>query len=377
MILTDEQQMLREAAQGWVRERAPVAALRSLRTEHVAEGHDPALYREMAEMGWTGIAVPEVDGGFGFGLTGAGVVAEELGRHLVGSPLLVSSVVSAGALVLAGSDEQKAQWLPGIVSGELVAALAVDEGHRHDPALCALEAMPDGTEWVLSGAKCAVFEGPAAGLFVVAARTSGKPGDEVGLSLFLCPADASGLNVTIMQQIDSRGAARLDLTNVRLPAEALLGEAGNAWPVLARVLDRGRAVLAAEMLGSAQQAFETTVEYLKTRVQFDRPIGSFQALQHRAADLLAQIELTRSAVLAGLQAVDRDDAEAPRLVSLAKALAGKTLRKVAQEMVQLHGGIGMTDEHDAGLYLKRAQVADMTWGNEAFHRQRYARLSGL
>lgn len=377
MILTDEQQMLREAAQGWVRERAPVSALRALRTVHAASGHDPALYREMAEMGWAGIAVPEADGGFGFGLAGAGVVAEELGRNLVGSPLLASSVVAASALVLAGDAAQKAQWLPGIVAGDVVAALAIDEGHRHDPARTALTARAEGGEWVLSGTKHAVFEGPAAGLFVLVARVAGQPGDETGLALFLCPADSAGLTATAMQQIDSRGAARLDLAEVRLPADALLGEAGDAWPVLAQVLDRGRAVLAAEMLGSAQAAFETTIEYLKTRIQFDQPIGSFQALQHRAAHLIGQIELTRSAVRAALIAMDAGDGEAPRLVSLAKALAGKTLRKVAQEMVQMHGGIGMTDEHDAGLYLKRAQVADMTWGNEAFHRQRYARLSGL
>ena len=377
MILTDEQQMLREAAAGWVRERAPVSALRSLRTEHAGLGHDPALYREMAEMGWAGIAVPEADGGYGFGLTGAGVVAQQLGRNLVGSPLIGSSVVAAGALVLGGSSDQKAQWLPGIVAGETVAALALDEGPRHDPAATALTARADGQSWVLDGIKRPVFDGPAAQLLVVAARVAGMPGDEAGLALFLCPADAPGLTLAPLQQIDSRGAAVVTFDAVRLPAQALLGEAGAGGALLARVLDRGRAVLAAEMLGSAEAAFETVIEYLKTRVQFDVPIGSFQALQHRAAGLLGQIELTCSAVLAALQAIDADDPDAARLASLAKALAGQTLRKVAQEMVQLHGGIGMTDEHDAGLYLKRAQVADMTWGNEAFHRQRYACLSGL
>lgn len=377
MILNEEQQMLRDAAQGWVSERAPIAALRSLRTQHAALGHDPALYRDMAEMGWTGIAVPEADGGFGFGLTGAGVVAEQLGRNLVGSPLVTSGVVVAAALELAGTAAQKEQWLPGIVAGDVRAALAIDEGRRHDPAGIVLLAAAQDSAWLLNGTKQAVFEGPAADLFVIVARVAGQPGDATGLALFLCPAGTPGLTVTTLQQIDSRGCAQLGLADLRLPAEALLGEAGNAWPVLEEVLDRGRAVLAAEMLGSAQQAFDTTLEYLKTRVQFDQPIGAFQALQHRAAHLLGQIELTRSAVIAALQAMDRAAPDRARLVSLAKALAGKTLRKVAQEMVQLHGGIGMTDEHDAGLYLKRAQVADQTWGNEAFHRQRYARLSGL
>lgn len=254
MILTDEQQMLRDAAQGWVGERAPIAALRSLRTEHAATGHDPALYREMADMGWTGIAVPEADGGFGFGLTGAGVVAEQLGRNLVGSPLLASSVVAAGAIELAGSAAQKAQWLPAIVAGGVRAALAIDEGHRHDPAGTALAAVAQDGAWVLNGTKHAVFEGPAADLFVIVARVAGAAGDETGLALFLCPADAPGLTATPMQQIDSRGCARLDLAELRLPGDALLGEAGNAWPVLAEVLDRGRAVLSAEMLGSTEAA---------------------------------------------------------------------------------------------------------------------------
>lgn len=377
MILTDEQQMLREAATGWVRERAPVAALRSLRTDHAATGHDPALYREMAEMGWTGIAIPEADGGFAFGLAGAGVVAEELGRNLVGSPLLGTGVVAASALVLAGDAAQKDQWLPGIIAGDAIAALALDEGHRHDPAATALGAVREGGEWVLSGIKRPVFDGTTANLFIVVARTSGAPGDVSGLSLFLCPADAPGVTVTALRQIDSRSAALVEFSAVRLPAAALLGDVDSAAPVLERVLDRGRAVLAAEMYGSARQAFDLTVEYLKTRVQFDKPIGAFQALQHRATDMLGQLELTRAAVRAALIALDADAPDAPRLVSLAKALAGKTLRKVAQEAVQLHGGIGMTDEHDAGLYLKRAQVADMTFGNVAWHRTRFARLSGL
>ncbi len=377
MILTDEQQMLREAAIGWVRERAPVGAVRCVREDHAAIGHDPALYREMVEMGWSGIAIPEAEGGFDFGLVGAGVVAEELGRNLVCSPFIGSCIVAADALAVAGSDEQKQQWLAPILSGETVAALALDEGPHHNPEAVQLEARRDGDGWVLSGTKRPVFDGPAASLFIVVARTGAESGHAAGLSLFLCPAAADGVTVTTMCQLDSRGAAEVVFEAVRLPGTALLGTQDDGHAVLSRILDRGRAVLAAEMLGSAQQAFETTIEYLRTRVQFDRPIGSFQALQHRAVSLLSQIELTRSAIRAALFAMDRGDADAPRLVSLAKALAGKTFRKVAQEMIQMHGGIGMTDEHDAGLYLKRAHVADMTYGNAAYHRSRHARLSGL
>lgn len=376
MILTDEQQMLRESAVGWIRERSPVSAVRSVRADHAATGHDPAVYREMVEMGWSGVAIPESEGGCDFGLVGAGVLAEELGRNLVCSPFIGSCIVAADALA-AACDEQKQHWLPQILSGEAIAALAVDEGPHHNPEAVGMEARRDGDSWVLFGTKRPVFDGPAASLFIVAARTGGNPGEAAGLSLFLCPSAAEGVTVTPMCQLDSRGAADVAFDAVRLPGSALLGTKDGGHSMLSRMLDRGRVVLAAEMLGSAQQAFETTLEYLRTRVQFDRPIGSFQALQHRAVSLLSQIELTRSATRAALIAMDGSDPEAPRLVSLAKALAGKTFRKVAQEMVQMHGGIGMTDEHDAGLYLKRAHVADMTYGNAAYHRARYARLSGL
>lgn len=371
LALSEEQVMLRDAASGWTAERAPTSALRALRSALAATGHDPALYADMAAMGWTGVAIPEADGGFGMGLAAAGLIAEQLGRTLVGSPLIGTAVACGSILVASGSEEQKAVWLPRIIAGDAVVALALDEGAHHDPLHPAFDARADGNGWVLDGVKRPVFDGPAADAFIVTARTPN------GVSLFLCPADTPGVTRTSLRQIDSRGAAIVSFAGCRLGADALIGQEGAAAPALDAALDRGRAMLAAEMLGSAQAAFDTTIDYLRTRIQFDKPIGAFQALQHRAADMLAELELTRSAVRAALVAIDASDFDAPRLTSLAKALAGKTLRKVAQEMVQLHGGIGMTDEHDAGLYLKRAQAADMTWGNVAFHRDRYARLSGL
>jgi alkylation response protein AidB-like acyl-CoA dehydrogenase len=367
-----EQVLLRDAATSWARDRAPIAALRALRGRADHFGFDPQLYREMAEMGWTGMVVPESDGGFDFGHASLGLLAEELGRTLAASPLISTAVIAAGALTLAGSPAQKAQWLPRIVSGEIHAALALDEGARHDPAATGLAACRDDGGWRLDGIKRPVFDGMGAALLLVAARTSAD-----GITLFLCPGDAPGLAATPLNLIDSRGAALVQFTGCRLSDAEVLGEVNRGMPLLEQLLDRGRAVLAAEMLGSAQAAFETTVEYLKVRVQFDKPIGSFQALQHRAADILGELELTRSAVQAALAAIDADVPDTARLASLAKALAGKTFRKVAQEMVQMHGGIGMTDEHDAGLYLKRAQVADMMLGNAAYHRERYARLSGF
>lgn len=377
MVPTSEQEMLRDAAAGWVRERAPIAALRSLRGRADGAAFDPALFAEMAEMGWAGVVVPEADGGFGLGFAGMGLLAEELGRNLVASPLVGSAVVVASALVLGGSDEQKARWLPGLVSGEIHAALAVDEGLRHDPAGTALAALADGAGWRLDGVKRPVFDASGAALLLVAARTSGQPGEADGISLFLCPGEASGLGLAALNHIDSRAAAVATFSGVVLPGEAMLGAPGAGFGLLDAALDRGRAVLAAEMLGSAQQAFDTTVEYLRTRVQFDQPIGSFQALQHRAADLLGELELARSAVRGALAAADSASEEAAQLASLAKALAGKVFRHAAREMIQMHGGIGMTDEHDAGLYLKRAQVADLTLGDVAFHRERYARLAGI
>jgi alkylation response protein AidB-like acyl-CoA dehydrogenase len=376
-ILTEEQTMLQDAARAWAAERAPVTALRAVRSTHCVTGFDPTLYAEMVKMGWTGIIVPEAYGGFDFGYASFGIVAEELGRSLTASPLLSSAVTAASAIILGGAEAQKSDLLPRIVSGEIVSTLAIDEGARHGPAATAFTARKSGDGWRLSGTKRPVAEGMSASQFIVVARTSGSPGDADGISLFLCLADAPGVSRTALHQIDSRGAAIVECQDVALPAEALLGELDRGLPLLDKVLDRSRAVLAAEMLGSTLQAFEATVDYLKTRVQFGKPIGSFQALAHRATDMLGEIELTRSAVYSALHTIDEDSADVPALTSLAKALAGKTMRHVAREMIQMHGGIGMTDEHDAGLYLKRAQAADVALGNSAFHRERYATLIGL
>jgi alkylation response protein AidB-like acyl-CoA dehydrogenase len=376
-VMTEEQTMLQDAAKAWAAERAPTTALRSVRTTHAESGFDPRLYAEMVEMGWTGIIVPEAYGGFDFGYASFGIVAEQLGRSLTASPLLSSALTSASALILGGSDEQKSHVLPAIVSGEILATLALEEGARHAPSATALKAERADGGWRLTGIKRPVPEGMAAHQFIVVARTAGAPGDTDGLSLFLCPADLAGISRTALHQIDSRGAAIVAFDSVALPETAVLGEVDKGAPLLDQILDRSRAVLAAEILGGTLQAFEVTVDYLKTRVQFGKPIGSFQALAHRATDMLGEIELSRSAVQAALHAIDNGDADSAALASLAKALAGKTMRHVAREMVQMHGGIGMTDEHDAGLYLKRAQAADITYGNSAFHRERYATLIGL
>ena len=375
-VLNEEQSMLRDAAKSWVQDKSPVTAFRKMRDSGAELGYDTAAWNEMAEMGWAGVVVPEDFGGSQFGYLSIGLILEELGRTLTASPLTASAVGAASALALGGSDAQKNEWLPKIAAGEVVGALAVDEGAHHAPEKVALKAEKSCSGYKLTGAKTYVIEGYGAGLLVVSARTSGAPGDKDGVSLFLVPGDAQGLVKTRLALADSRGAANIKFDGVEVGAEALLGEEGKGWDVLEKTLDRARAAISAEMLGAAVQAFETTLDYLKVRVQFGQVIGSFQALQHRAAKMFTDLELARSVVEAALQAIDADSPDVPELVSLAKAKMGDTFHLVSNEMVQMHGGIGMTDAHDAGFYLKRARAAEAAYGNQAFHRDRYARIQG-
>ena len=375
-VLTEEQSMLRDAARSWTQEKSPVTAFRKLRDSRNELGFDAAVWSEMGEMGWAGVIVPETYGGSDFGYLGLGLILEETGRTLTASPLLSTALVGASALVLAGSEAQKQAWLPKLASGEAIATLAVDEGPHHDPVKTALAASRTADGYSLSGAKTFVLEGLAADLIVVAARTSGSPGDTQGITLFLVNGDAKGLTRKALHLADSRGHAQLTFENVALGADAVLGSVDSGYEALEQILDRARAGLAAEMLGAAAQAFETTLDYLKTRTQFGQLIGSFQALQHRAAKMYTEIELSRSAVEAALQAIDDRANNVPELVSLAKARIGDTLHLVSSEMVQMHGGIGMTDAHDAGFYLKRARVCEAAFGGQSYHRDRYARIHG-
>jgi len=364
-VLTEEQSMLKDAAKSWVQEKSPVTAFRKMRDSGAELGYDVNAWNEMAEMGWAGVIIPEEYGGSNFGYLSLGLVLEELGRTLTASPLISSGLGAASALILGGSDAQKSEWLPKIADGSAVGALAIDEGPHHNPDK--VEAKVDGGK--LTGRKTFVLEGMAADVFVVSAQ-SGKGGGKDGIGLYLVRGDDKGVSRQRLSLADSRGAANVEFKGAA--AEPLSGGA----EVLEKVLDRVRAGLAAEMLGSATQAFETTLDYLKTRVQFGQVIGSFQALQHRAAKMFTDLELSRSAVEAALAAIDSDSPDVPELVSLAKAKMGDTYHLVSNEMVQMHGGIGMTDAHDAGFYLKRARAAEAAFGNQAFHRDRYARING-
>jgi alkylation response protein AidB-like acyl-CoA dehydrogenase len=375
-VLNEEQIMLRDAAKSWAVERSPVTALRRRRDQGLS-GFDPLVWKEMGEMGWSGVVVPEAYGGSDFGYRALGLILEETGRTLTDSPLLSTALIGAAALRLGGDAAQKEAWLPRLAAGDAVLALALEERPHHAPETTALTAARAGGGWRLNGIKVFVLDGMAAELFVVVARTSGQPGETSGLSLFLAPAAAEGLTRTALSTVDSRGAADLRFQDVALPPEALLGQEGQGFGLLEQVLDRARAGLAAEMTGTAAQAFEITLDYLKTRTQFGQLIGSFQALQHRAAKMFTALEMTRSCVEAALEAIDHDANDVRALCSLAKAKASETLHLVSNEMVQMHGGIGMTDAHDAGLYMKRARVAEALFGGPAFHRDRYASLMGF
>jgi len=375
-VLSEEQTMIRDGAKSWVQEKSPVTAFRKLRDSGNPDGFDRAAWKEMAEMGWAGILIPEEFGGTGLGYLTLGLVLEETGRTLTASPLVSTALTATTALLLGGNDAQKKKYLPQIAEGKLIATVAVDEGPHHAPEKIALKAEKSGSGYKLNGKKNFVLDGGVADLIIVAARTSGKPGDKNGITLFLVDGKANGLSREKLKTVDSRGVANLTFANVEVGADAILGSADQGDGLLEATLDRARAGLAAEMLGHAMQSFDVTLDYLKTRVQFGQVIGTFQALQHRAAKMFTDLELARSCVEGALQAIDRDANDVAQLASLAKAKVGDLVHLVSNEMVQMHGGIGMTDAHDAGFYLKRARVCEAAFGGQTYHRDRYARIHG-
>jgi len=376
LTLAADAALIRDTALDFFAKRSPVGALRKLRDDKDALGFSLPLWRQMGELGWAGFLVPETYGGAGFGCLGLGLVLEGAGRTLAATPLLATALLGASALTLAGGDRQKSEHLPALAKGELLLALALEEGAHHAPYRIATAARHDDGGFRLDGEKRFVLDGHIADLLIVVARSSGESGDRRGLTLFLVPGDAAGVTRTRTRMVDSRNAATIRFDGVLLGEEAVLGRVDEGAEVLDPLLDRACAGLAAEMLGSAAEAFERTVQYLKDRRQFGVPIGSFQALKHRAAAMFCEIELTRSAVLAALTAIDAGAQDASRLASLAKAKAGDAFFLIGNEGVQMHGGIGMTDEHEIGFFLKRARVAQASFGDSAFHRDRYAELGG-
>ncbi|MFN4287107.1 MAG: acyl-CoA dehydrogenase family protein [Brevundimonas sp.] len=376
LMLNDEQQMLAEAADGFVRENAPVAHLRALRDRDDERGYDPDLWTRFAQMGFAGVLVDETHGGSGLGAVEAGVIAEALGRTLAPTPYFSTGVLGAHLISALGSEAQREQWLSSIASGEALIAMAIDEHTKHRPQATALGARPSGNGFVLDGSKTFVVDGHVADAVVVLARTSGEAGSAHGLSLFLVDPATSGVGIERTRMVDSHNAARITFDKVQVAGDALIGPLDEGLSALQPTLDTGRACISAHLNGISAECFERTMEYLRTRQQFDRPIGSFQALQHRAAHLFTEIELSRAATLAALQRLDQDADSAAADVAIAKAKAGRVAELAVQEAVQMHGGIGMTDEHDIGLFMKRVRVAQEWLGDAAWHTEALARRHG-
>jgi alkylation response protein AidB-like acyl-CoA dehydrogenase len=374
LILTEEQTMVRDNARAFLADKAPVAHLRKLRDSRDVVGFSRELWKAFAEMGFCGILVPEALGGSGLGHVEAGVIMAEIGRNLTPSPFLSTALVGATALLRDGNANRNRELLPKLAAGDLLLTLAVDERAKHAPAATALTAERSGNGFKLTGDKCFVVDGHVADLFIVAARSAGAQGERDGVTLFLVDARAQGVAVERTVMVDAHNAARIRFDGVTVDADAVLGEVDRGWPLLEAALNVGRAALAAELAGLGEEAFGRTLSYLKARKQFGRPIGSFQALQHRAARVFVELEITQAAVLKALQTLDTDFERAAALVAVAKARAGTSATLAVQEAVQLHGGIGMTDEFDIGLFMKRARVAQELFGDDGFHADQLARL---
>ena len=378
MILNEEQTMLKDSAKDFCASNAPITQLRELRDSESADGFDQATWNSMVELGWAAIPWAEEHGGLAFGYKGLGVVTEESGRTLAASPLFASVWVGGTLVSLGGSDAQKSELLPSVAAGELKLALALEESHRHNPYNIATTASASGDGYTLSGKKTFVLDGHIADKLIVAARTSGDQGARAGITLLIVDSATAGVSVTRTLMADSRNAANVVLDGVSVSADAVLGTVDGGADVLDPALDIARIGLAAEMLGGTLECFERTVAYLKERKQFGVAIGSFQALKHRAANMFCEIELSKSCVLEALTALDedRDATEVAKLASLAKAKVGETYGLVSREGIQMHGGIGMTDEFEIGFFIKRAAVAEQTFGDVNYHRNRYGELEG-
>lgn len=371
LVLNEEQTMLRDSARDFLAGQAPVSQLRALRDNADADGFSRPLWAQFAQMGFTGVLVPETHGGLGLGHVEAGVVMEQVGHHLSASPLLASGIVAATAIRQAGTAAQQADWLPRMARGEVIATLAVDEAGKHRPALLATTAQAEGGGWLINGAKVLVLDGHVADVLIVAARVG-----EAAVGLFLVDPQAAGVTVQRTVMVDAHNAARVQLKGVRVGGEALLGTVDAGAAALAATLDAGRCAAAAELLGLADEVFNRTVAYIKERQQFGKTIGEFQALQHRAATLYCDLEISHAALIKAQQLLDEGAPGAANAVAMAKARAGQTATTAVQEGVQMHGGMGMTDAFEIGFFMKRARVLQELWGDANFQLDQFAQRRG-
>ncbi len=371
LVLNEDEKMLQESAEGFFADKAPVKALRALRDNQDETGFDRTLWKDMADMGFAGVMIDEDHGGVDMGCMAAGLIAVEMGKNLTASPFISSAVLSATAISKAGNESQKALYLPKIAAGETLIAFAIDEGRKHAPSKIELTAERAGNGFKLNGSKAMVIDGHVADQLIVAAKTG-----EGKTTLFLVDPKASGLETERTIMVDSRNAARFEFDNVEVNADAVLGEIDEAESVIEAVLNVGRAVISAEMYGASAQAFKITTDYIRERKQFGTEIGRFQALQHRSSHLYTELELAKSAVLASLSALDTGDLKASDYVKMTKAKVGQVAKLAGVEGVQMHGGVGMTDEYDIGLYLKRIRVTQELFGDTHFHMEALAKAAG-
>lgn len=377
LILSEEQELLKNTATEFFNENAPVTHLRELRDSADETGFSRKLWQEMAELGWAGILLPEEFGGAELGMAELGVVLEESGRTLAPYPFLSTVVLGGSAIALGGSDAQKQAILPGVASGETLLALAFQETPRFAPYAIGLEAKAASDGFELTGEKIFVLDGHVADHLIVAARTSGRAGEREGLTLFLVDPASEGVEVTRTIMVDSRNAARVRLSNVKVASDAVIGAVDAGADILDACFERATVAIASELLGIVTEVFERTITYLKNREQFGVKIGTFQALKHRAANMFCEVELSQSIVRDALSAVDQQRTHRDRIVSAAKARCSDTAELVTREGLQMHGGIGMTDEEEIGLFMKRAKAAEVSFGDGSYHRDHFARLTGF
>lgn len=377
LILNEEQQLLQNTAREFVNQHSSLRRIRTLRDSGDRLGFSRTLWREIATLGWLGIIFPEEYGGAGLGYAELMVVLEELGRGLLPEPFIANILLAGNAIATGGSAVQRQAVLPGLIGGDLLLALAHQESRsRHNPHHVDTRAQKASAGWILSGEKVQVLDGFGADRLLVSARTSGATADRQGITLFLLDGQVPGLSIEPQWRIDSRNAAMVHLHEVAASKDDVVGQVDQGSDILDTVTDRATIGLCAEMLGSMNAALAMTLDYLRTRVQFGVPIGSFQALKHRAAKMYIETELARSVVMAAHRAIDESSRQVSVLASIAKARCSDAFVLIANEAVQMHGGIGMTDEHDTGFFIKRARVAEMTFGDAAYHRDRFARLQG-
>ncbi len=374
---SDEQEMLRATARKFLENECTSAFVRQ-RMEEPA-GFTDEFWSKLAEQGWLGLVYPEAYGGSGLGFVDLTVLMEEMGRVVMPGPFFSTVLLGGLAILEAGSAEQKKEWLPRIAAGQARLALAwMEPSARWDAGGITATARKAGGDWVLSGTKLFVLDAHVADALVVAARSAAGPEPEQGVGLFLVPRNAPGLEVKLLPTMDqTRKLCEVALRDVRVPASAVLGEADGGWPPLDRVVQRATVALCAEMCGGAQKVLEMTTEYAKIRVAFGRPIGSYQGVKHKCADMLVEVENAKSLTYYAAWALDESAPEARLAASMAKAYVSDAYRRVAGDGIQLHGGIGFTWEHDLHLYFKRAKFGEFTFGDATYHRERVAQLINL